>query len=175
MNKAVVFIPAGVFGALAGLFLVGLLRDDPDALPSALVGQGVPDIAAEALPGYETFDSAVLREDGVKVVNFWASWCPPCRAEHPALMELAAEGVPIYGVNKSDQGGDAAGFLEELGNPYAAVTVDLRGRQSLDWGVVALPETFIVDGAGVVRFRFAGPIHGVMESTIRPELEAAGR
>lgn len=147
---------------------------DPAALPSAFLGAEIPEIAAVALEGNPTFSSTELLADGeVKIVNFWASWCPPCRAEHPALMELADEGVKIYGVNKSDQDRNALGFLEELGNPYAAITVDRTGRQSIDWGVVALPETFVIDGAGRVVLKFPGPIHGVMDTIIRPALHEA--
>ncbi len=168
-----VLAPPLVFLGLAALFAVGLLRGDPGAMPSTLIGKSTPEIAQTALDGYPSFDPAILKEDGVKIVNFWASWCPPCRAEHPALMQLAAERVPIYGVNKSDDPGDARKFLQDLGNPFASINVDPNGREALDWGVVALPETFIVDGDGIVRYRFPGPIQGVMDTVIRPELAAA--
>ena len=147
---------------------------DPSAIPSAFTGQVIPELEAIALGPHESFASADLIGDGeVKIVNFFASWCPPCRAEHPALMQLAAEGVPIYGVNKSDRMGDALAFIEEGGNPYRAITVDGNGRQAIDWGVVALPETFVIDGAGRVVLKFPGPIHGVMDSIIRPALAEA--
>lgn len=147
---------------------------DPSALPSTFIGTPVPPLAEAPLGDNPTFDSADLMGDGeVKIVNFWASWCPPCRAEHPALMQLAAEGVPVYGVNKSDKAGDALGFLRDLGNPYRAITVDSNGRQAIDWGVVALPETFVVDGAGNIVLKFPGPIHGVMDTIIRPALAEA--
>ncbi len=149
---------------------------DPAALPSAFIGAPAPALEAAPLGDFPTFASADLMADGeVKIVNFWASWCPPCRAEHPALVQLAAEGVPVYGVNKSDQTDKALGFLAELGNPYRAITVDPNGRRSIDWGVVALPETFVLDGHGRVVLKFPGPIHGVMDTIIRPALaEAAG-
>ncbi|MDG1802389.1 MAG: DsbE family thiol:disulfide interchange protein [Paracoccaceae bacterium] len=165
--------PPLVFAGIAGLFAVGLTQDNDDSITSALVGQLAPEIVATPLGELPVFDSAALVDGEVKIVNIWASWCPPCRAEHPALMDLAADGVPVYGINKSDNDANAQAFLAELGDPFAAIVTDTNGRQSLDWGVVALPETFIIDGDGVVTFRFAGPIHRVMESTILPELALA--
>ncbi|MFQ6547761.1 DsbE family thiol:disulfide interchange protein [Aestuariibius sp. 2305UL40-4] len=178
MSKVLIFLPLAIFGALGGLMLAGLQREDRDSTnpsvpPSVFVGAEVPEVVSAPLSPYPSFDTALLQEDGVKLVNFWASWCPPCRAEHPALEELAAEGIPIYGVNIKDQDAEAVSFLEELGNPYAGITVDPRGRQAIDWGVVAPPETFIIDGDGVIRFVFKGPIHRVMDTVIRPELAAA--
>lgn len=168
-----VLIPPLVFAGLAGLFLSGMFRDNPDELPSPFIGRPAPALSAVQLGDYPSFDREDLLDGEVKIVNFWASWCPPCRAEHPAMMQLAAEGVPIYGVNKSDEGGDALGFLSDLGNPYQAITVDANGRQGIDWGVVALPETFVLDGDGTVILKFPGPIHGVMDTIIRPALEKA--
>lgn len=171
--RPMLLIPPLLFAAMAGLFLAGMMGDD-GIEESQIVGRAAPEVPAEALGDHPGFDGSVFADGEVKIVNFWASWCPPCRAEHPALMDLAAAGVPIYGINKSDEGGDAEAFLAVLGNPYRAITVDPRGRASLGWGVIALPETFIVDGDGTVLLRFPGPIHGVMDSIILPELEAAG-
>ncbi len=110
----------------------------------------------------------------MKLVNYWASWCAPCRVEHPTLEELAAEGVPIYGINYKDDPAKALAFLAELGNPYVAMGADASGRTALDWGVYGVPETFVIDGDGTVILRFAGPITGsVLEKTIRPALAAA--
>lgn len=182
-GSLLLMIPVVITAILIAGFAVALMSNreaknlgvDPSALPSAFLGETIPDLTAVPLGDLPSFASGDLLDGEVKIVNFFASWCPPCRAEHPALMQLAAEGVPIYGVNKSDRAGDALGFLEELGNPYVGVTVDANGRQSLDWGVVALPETFVIDGEGRVVLKFPGPIHGVMETIIRPALaEAAG-
>ena len=147
---------------------------DPGAVPSTFLGQTIPTLNAVPLGSLPTFTSSDIMADGeVKIVNFWASWCPPCRAEHPALMQLAEEGVAIYGVNKSDRMANALGFLQDLGNPFRAVTVDANGRQAIDWGVVALPETFVIDGQGRVVLKFPGPIQGVMDTVIRPALAEA--
>ena len=165
-------VPVGVFSAMAGLFAAGMFSERSDDLPSPFVGRPAPALEGEPLGSLPAFARADL-EGEVTVVNFWASWCPPCRAEHPALMELAAEGVRLYGVNKSDDPGNALAFLQELGNPFEAVVTDPNGRRSLDWGVVALPETFILDAEGQVVLKFAGPIDGVMETIIRPALAEA--
>jgi len=110
----------------------------------------------------------------VTLVNYWASWCAPCRVEHPNLEELAESGITIYGVNYKDKPGNALGFLEELGNPYAAMGADAQGRMALDWGVYGVPETYVIDGDGQIVLRFAGPITDrVMEKTILPAIEKA--
>ena len=165
-------LPVALFALLGGFLLAGLFRDDPDALPSTLVGRAAPGLALDPLPGRAPLTEDVLRDGEVKLLNFWASWCGPCRVEHPQLEALAAE-VPLYGVNYKDRPDDAAAFLEELGDPFRAIGAD-GGRVGLDWGLYGVPETFVVDGAGVVRLRFAGPItRSVVEDTLRPAIERA--
>ncbi|MCA8880610.1 MAG: DsbE family thiol:disulfide interchange protein [Rhodobacteraceae bacterium] len=167
-------LPPLVFAALAGLFYVGMQREDPDALPSAAVGAPAPAVAVEPLGSKPVFDAAALTAPGVKLVNFWASWCAPCRAEHPNLEKLAAEGVTIYGVNYKDKPANALGFLGELGDPFAAIGADASGRMGIDWGLYGVPETFVIDGSGTVVARFAGPItERSLTDTIRPAMAAA--
>ncbi len=166
--------PPILFAALAGLFYFGMQREDPDALPSTRVGAVAPAMQLEPLGAKPEFESATLKEPGVKLVNFWASWCAPCRAEHPNLELLADEGVPIYGINYKDDPGKALAFLDELGDPYAGIGADQGGRTGIDWGLYGVPETFVIDGDGVVRLRFAGPItQRVLEERIRPAIAAA--
>ena len=167
-------IPLAVFAGFAGFALSGMMRADPDALPSVLIGEAAPSVAAlTELPGRAALTDEVLADGEVKLVNFWASWCVPCRVEHPQLEALAEE-VPVYGVNYKDQIPEAVAFLEELGDPFAAIGVDGTARTGIEWGLYGVPETFVVDGDGVVRLRFAGPItESVIEDTIRPALEAA--
>ncbi len=166
--------PPLIFAGLALMFFIGLQRDDPDALPSQMEGRAAPPVIVTELAGFDLLTDAQLREGGVKILNFWASWCAPCRVEHPTLMQLAEEGIPIYGVNYKDEPGNAVGFLEELGDPYTAIGADASGRMALDWGVYGVPETYVIDGEGTVLLRFPGPVtQRVLTETIRPILDAA--
>ncbi|WP_422072895.1 DsbE family thiol:disulfide interchange protein [Tranquillimonas rosea] len=173
MVKPLMLVPPMLFAGLAVAFWLGMQREDPDALPSARAGEIAPGVALEPMDG-STFETADLREGGVKLVNFWASWCAPCRAEHPNLEQLAGEGVPIYGINYKDDPENAVSFLKELGNPFVAMGADPSGRTALDWGLYGVPETYVLDGEGRVVLRFAGPITDrVMDSRIRPAIAEA--
>ena len=166
--------PPVIFVGLALMFYFGLQRDNPDALPSQIQGQPAPAVAVAALGERALLTDAQLREGGVKILNYWASWCAPCRVEHPTLVQLSDEGIPIYGVNYKDNAANAEGFLDELGDPYAAIGTDFEGRMALDWGLYGVPETYIIDGDGTVLLRFPGPVtQRVLHETIRPVLEAA--
>ncbi|WP_411838756.1 DsbE family thiol:disulfide interchange protein [Paracoccus sp. ME4] len=168
-----VLLPPLAFIALAGVFLWGMGRDDPGAVPSAIVGREAPPVPATTLPGKTALTDEMLRQPGVKLVNFWASWCPPCRIEHPTLTALSQE-IPVYGVDLRDIDANALRFLEEDGDPFAAIATDPRGRTAIDWGVTAPPETFILDGEGRVLYRHAGPlVDADYETRFRPELERA--
>lgn len=167
-------VPVVVFAAFAGLALVGLQRENPDALPSTLAGQLAPAVQVTALGDKPLFTDSDLRKGEVSLVNYWASWCVPCRVEHPSLKGLAAEGVAIYGVNYKDKPDDGLGFLAELGDPYTGIGADESGRMAIEWGVYGVPETFVIDGQGKIVLRFAGPItQRVLENTIRPAIEKA--
>jgi cytochrome c biogenesis protein CcmG/thiol:disulfide interchange protein DsbE len=169
-----VIVPPLVFAGIAALFIWGMARENPDQLPTALAGQTAPAVQVVALGAGPALTDADLRDGRVKLVNFWASWCAPCRAEHPSLMQLAAEGVPIYGVNYKDTPDKAQKFLDELGNPFEKMGADTTGRMGLMWGLYGVPETYLIDGEGRILLRHAGPItERVIEGTIRPALEAA--
>jgi cytochrome c biogenesis protein CcmG, thiol:disulfide interchange protein DsbE len=175
MAKVLMFLPPVLFAGLAALFIVGMNREDPDNLPSVLAGKPAPAVQLTPLGDGPIFGDAELRKPGVKLVNFFASWCAPCRAEHPMLEKLAAEGMTIYGVNYKDRPEDALGFMAELGNPYAAIGQD-SGRMALDWGVYGVPETYVINGAGQIVLRFAGPITAdELERTIRPAIAEASK
>lgn len=164
--------PPLVFAAFALMFYFGLGKDDNH--PSARQGGPAPALFLSPVGPEPTFGDAELREPGVKLVNVWASWCTPCRAEHPNLVMLAEEGLPIYGINRDTDVDKALGFLEELGNPYTALGMDQGARTAIEWGATGVPETFIIDSEGIVVLRFAGPItQRVLESTVRPAIEAA--
>lgn len=167
-------LPPVIFAGIAAMFVLGMNREDPDALPSALQGRQAPAVAVTPLGGGPVFGDADLRDGEVKLVNFWASWCAPCRAEHPNLTKLQAEGVTIYGVNYKDKPDAALGFLAELGNPFAAIGADESGRMGIDWGLYGVPETFIIDGKGNVVERLAGPItERVLDDVIRAGIKKA--
>lgn len=167
-------LPPLLFAGLAALFYVGMMREDPDALPSARAGQPAPPVQLTQLGPREPFTDETLRTPGVKLVNYWASWCAPCRAEHPILEDLADEGVPIYGINYKDDPEKALAFLDELGDPYEGLGADANGRTALDWGLYGVPETYVIDGEGRVVLRFAGPItRTVLEERIRPAIADA--
>lgn len=167
-------LPPAIFAGLAAMFYLGMQRDDPDALPSVQIGREAPPVVLTQLGSEMPFDDAVLREPGVKIVNYWASWCAPCRVEHPHLMALAEEGIPVYGINYKDDPRNALAFLAELGDPYAAMGADATGRTAIDWGVYGVPETYVIDGSGRVVFRLAGPVTSLtLESRLRPAIDAA--
>lgn len=166
-------LPPLFFGALAVVFWVGLSSKD-EGLPSVFIGKPAPAVLDLSLQGIPALTPQMLQTGGVKIVNFWASWCPPCRAEHPTLVALAAEGIPVYGVNMMDREADALAFLTQAGNPFAAVAADPKGAMRIDWGVTAPPETFILGADGTVLFKFIGPLVGSdYEQRFRPELDKA--
>ncbi len=167
-------LPPLVFAALAGVFVWGMERDDPRALPSALIGQEAPALVVTAMADLPPLTSDVLKDGNVKLVNFWASWCAPCRIEHPLITQLSAEGMPVYGVNYKDEPDAALKFLNDMGNPYAAVGADLSGRDTaVNWGVYGVPETFVIDGDGQVLYRFAGALTpNVVNNRIREHFAA---
>lgn len=153
-------VPPLVFAGLAAMFFLGMQRADPETLPSALLSRPAPPITEATLSSYPGVVAEDLRSGEVTMVNFWASWCPPCRAEHPNLMDLARQGVRIVGVNFADVEADATAYLERDGNPFVAIAFDPGRRTAVEWGVSAPPETFLVDGDGRVIFKFIGPLVG---------------
>lgn len=174
MSKWLMALPPVLFLALAAAFWVGMQRNDPNALPSVFIGRQAPAVPDVGLGDTPVLTAADLRSGQVTVVNFWASWCPPCRAEHPMLKKMAADGIRVAGINMMDREGDAKKYLADEGNPFFAMGFDPKGRDRIEWGVTAPPETFIVLGDGTVAFRFAGPLVGSdFEQRFLPELQKA--
>ncbi len=172
--KPMMVAPPLIFAALAAMFYVGMSRENPDELPTALAGKAAPAVVVTTLGDKTTFADADLRTGEVTLVNYWASWCAPCRVEHPNLEKLAAQGLTIYGVNYKDKPENALKFLNELGDPYAAIGADTEGRMALDWGVYGVPETYVIDGNGVIVARHAGPVtQRVIDNTLMPAIEKA--
>ena len=167
-------LPPVLLAGFVAFVAVGNMRADRDDLPSARAGHQAPQVVLEQLEDRTLFTDDMLRTGEVTLVNFFASWCPPCRVEHPLLQDLADQGVTIYGVNYRDEPARAIDFLEELGDPYAAIGADPRARMGLDWGVLGLPETFVIDGDGNIVLRHAGPLtDAVIASRLRPAMERA--
>jgi cytochrome c biogenesis protein CcmG/thiol:disulfide interchange protein DsbE len=153
----VFLLPAAVFALLAAGFYIGL-GIDSKILPSALIDQPAPGFALPALHGEERGFSSADLQGHVSLVNIFASWCGPCRTEHPVLNALAqSKRLPIYGINYKDKPDAALAWIAELGNPYARIGAD-DGRVGLDWGVYGVPETFIVDKNGRIRYKHVGPL-----------------
>ena len=172
--RPLMIAPPVIFAAFVALAAMGMFRDDPAGLPSTLVGQAAPALPNAPLSNFSAPAPDALTSGEVTLVNFWASWCPPCRAEHPKLLQMQAEGIAIVGVNFKDTESAATKYLRDDGNPFAAVGFDPQGRTAIDWGVTAPPETFIVGADGTVLFRYAGPLVGSdYEQRFLPELTKA--
>ncbi len=166
--------PLVIVAGFTVLAFVGLQRENPNELPSAMEGRVAPAVEVTPLGDKAAFQDSDLRSEGVKLVNFWASWCAPCRVEHPNLEQLAEQGITIYGVNYKDKPGNALKFLADLGDPYTAIGADAAGRMALNWGVYGVPETYVIDGKGQIVLRFAGPITDrALQNQILPAIENA--
>ena len=160
MRRLIYLLPIVAFAALAWFLFKGLQAPPPGDLPSVLIDKPAPAIA---LPALDTatlgFDRDQLAGGRVTVVNVFASWCVPCRAEAPQLAQLGqARGVQLFGLVWKDTPQKARSFLKDVGNPYARIGYDGDGHAGIEWGVYGVPETFIIDRHGVVRERFVGPI-----------------
>lgn len=175
-------LPLVVFALLAALLFVGVRMNsgrDTSAIPSPLIGKPAP---AFTLPAFDDPTRVVTQADLAGkpyLVNVWGSWCPACRVEHPVVSALARTGrIRVVGYNYKDTREEATRWLQQFGNPYALIIVDAEGRDALDWGIYGAPETFIVDAAGIVRWKHVGPID---EATVRDDINplittmAAGR
>ena len=177
MQRRVLFLlPLLLFALVAGYFLWGLVSDrDPSLVPSAMIDKPAPAFDMPPIEGYDLpgLATADLKTGEVSLVNFFASWCLPCRVEHPFLMEVSEAGaVRVLGIAYRDRPEDTRRWLGEFGNPYARIGADPRGRISIDFGVSGVPETFVVDGEGRIRYQHIGPILAEdMEEKILPLVE----
>ncbi len=178
MRRLLFLAPLLVLAVLAAGFAVALLSGyNPHTLPSALIDRPAPDFSLPGLPGVDEAALSVADLGGeVKLVNFFASWCTPCLAEHPVLTRLSGElGYTLYGIAYKDDTADTAAWLDRNGNPFDRVAVDADGRVALDWGLAGVPETFVVDAEGRIRLRYAGPLTPeVVADTLLPVLEEVG-
>lgn len=169
MKKVWVLIPLAVFVAMLVFLGVGL-KLDPREVPSPLIDKPVPTFSLQTLDEPSRLLSSADMRGQVWLLNVWASWCGGCREEHPTLVEFAqTRAVPIVGLNYKDQPDDARRWLGRLGNPYVASVSDLDGRTGIEFGVYGVPETFVIDKAGVIRHKQIGPITpDILRDTILP-------
>lgn len=157
MSRLKLFIPLAIFTAMAGLLYAGLGLD-PENLPSALIGKPVPEFSLAALDDPERKITAEDMRGKPYLINVWATWCPTCAQEHPYLLHLAEMGIPIYGVNWRDDRALALRLLERTGNPYQDNIYDPEGHLAMALGVFGSPETFVVDGDGIIRHKVVGMV-----------------
>lgn len=166
-------IPLAIFIVMAIFLGIGLTKD-PKLVPSPFIGKPTPPFT---LPQLHDPEKTLSNKDflgKVSLFNVWASWCPACREEHPLLMEISRmDIVPIYGLNYKDQREDAKRWLIQFGgDPYKATGYDLDGRVGLDWGVYGVPETFVIDQQGIIRYKHIGPLRpGDWENTLYPLIQ----
>lgn len=175
MAKPLMFLPLVVVAGFVGASWWAMGRQDPNAMPTALAGKPAPAVSLEPLGAGEPFTDADLRNGKIKLVNYWASWCAPCRVEHPNLKRMSDDGVEIFGVNWKDTPDKALGFLAEMGDPFTKLGADPKNKMGIDWGVAGVPETFVVDGEGNIITRIAGPLtDAVIEAQVEPLLAGEG-
>jgi cytochrome c biogenesis protein CcmG/thiol:disulfide interchange protein DsbE len=177
MRRALFFLPVLAFAALAVYFALALAPGrDPHLLPSALIDKPAPAFDLAALGGGPALARDALKGQ-VVLVNFFASWCVPCRVEQPLLMRLAEEEhLPLYGIAYKDKPENTAAFLKQLGDPYRAVGLDREGRTGIDFGVYGVPETYVIDKTGRIRYRHVGPLTAeVVDQQLLPLVKKLGR
>ena len=160
MKKQLLIIPSILFVLIVSTFFYLLIIErNPLELPSNLLDINVPNFEAESLLKNENFVSSKEFGNEIILVNFFATWCGPCRDEHVYIERFANEkGIRVIGINYKDSSGNAIEWLKNLGNPYSDVPVDKNGRIAIDWGVYGIPETFIVNSKGIIKYRHVGAI-----------------
>jgi cytochrome c biogenesis protein CcmG, thiol:disulfide interchange protein DsbE len=168
-------LPLLVFIALAALLLVGLQMSrtrDPNAIPSPFIDRAAPAFSLPTLRDPQRIVSNADLLGEPYLLNVWGSWCPACQVEHPLIERIARQRlVRVVGFNYKDDGADAQRWLQQFGDPYDPVIVDRDGRNAIDWGIYGAPETFLVDAAGIIRFKHVGPLTtDILEREIRPRL-----
>ena len=160
MKKQLLILPSILFLLILLIFFYLLIIDrNPTELPSNLLNKSVPKFEAESLLKEKKFVSSDVFDKKIKLVNFFATWCKPCRDEHNYVKLFSnQERIEVIGINYKDNKQKAIGWLKELGNPYSNIAVDKNGRIAIDWGVYGIPETFVVNSKGIIKYRHVGPI-----------------
>ena len=170
MKRLLFLLPVAMFAAVIGAFVLGL-RHDPSHITSVLINKPLPAFALPAVRDNQGLASADFKGEPM-LLNVFASWCVACREEHQMLLQLKQQGVVIQGLDWKDEAAAGARYLAENGDPYIRAGNDLSGRTGIDLGVAGVPETFVVDGRGRVRYKFIGPIDADdWENTLKPMLQ----
>jgi cytochrome c biogenesis protein CcmG/thiol:disulfide interchange protein DsbE len=176
MRRFLFILPLAVVVAIGLIFAVLLATDrNREIIPSVLIDQPAPATNLPALAGLDGIEGVDSTEfsDGVTIINFFASWCVPCLAEHPLITAMASDGHRVWGINYRDEEPNGLDWLNRHGNPYDKVGADFDARSALDWGVTGVPETFIVDPQGVIRYKHSGPLtSATVQREILPILSA---
>lgn len=176
MKRALYVLPALAFVVVAIFLFRSLMAPSPDILPSALIGQAAPRLALPALDTQtQGFGPRELASGHVTVVNVFASWCAPCHSEAPVIAQLAGRPeFAFYGLVQKDVPAKVRAFLAENGNPFQRIALDADGRASIEWGVYGVPETFVIDGRGIIRARIVGEItQDVLTNQLLPAIASA--
>lgn len=176
MKRLIYILPIAGFAVLAVFLFKSLWAPAPSIIPSALLDKPAPRLTLPALDAQTaSFTPADLAAGHVSVINVFASWCAPCRTEAEQLAAVArVPGVRLYGIAQKDKPQATRAFLDELGNPFARIARDDDGRASIEWGVYGVPETYVVDGKGVVRFKYVGPLTDeVLQDQLLPAIKAS--
>jgi cytochrome c biogenesis protein CcmG/thiol:disulfide interchange protein DsbE len=174
MRRLLIWLPLAVFVAFAAVVGLSLYAPTDGVIRSRLIGKPLPDFtAAPALPGRPGLTAADLRSGGPRLVNIFASWCIPCIVEAPQLAALAERGVPIDAIAVRDRPEDIARFLARHGDPYRRIGADADSRVQLAFGSSGVPETFVIDGRGIVRFQHVGEVRAEHVPEILAAFEAA--
>jgi cytochrome c biogenesis protein CcmG/thiol:disulfide interchange protein DsbE len=174
--RLVLWVPLIGFVIFLAFFAKGLQQPQEKVIPSALIGQSMPEFSLEAaMPGRPGLSSASLREGRPHLINVFASWCIPCRAEAPQLEELSRRGIPVDGIAVKDRPQDLAQFLAAYGDPFRSIGADVDRRVQLNLGSAGVPETFIIDGRGIIRHQHIGAITEGDMPAIIAAFEDAGR
>lgn len=173
MSRLILWIPLTVIALLLAVFAVALFNPD-DIGEDPLQDRPLPALPLSDFPGRTAdFDPSLV--EGPYLLNVWASWCAPCRIEHPVLMSLSEQGVPIYGVAYKDDPANAAQFLTQLGDPFTGLAADPDGRVAIELGLTGAPETFVIDADGVIRARWRGAVDDLTwRRSLGPAWSAAG-
>jgi len=161
MNKKILILPFFIFGLIIlAFYYLLIIERNPSELPSNLLNKNVPKFSSESLLSEEVFFSSKEINKQKTIVNFFATWCKPCRDEHNYIKLFSKnKNINVIGINYKDNEEKAVKWLKELGNPYSSIAIDKNGKIAIDWGVYGIPETFLINSKGIIKYRHVGPVN----------------